>query len=352
MKREIKFGKPLGKFPIKFQFSKKIKLILKLIPVAIIVLIIIINSFSVTIGPNEFGVKTKYFGPHKGIQKEILDTGLYIVIPGYEKIEKFPKDIQVIEMTNHRIRMPIKYRLTPAVTIQTSEGYGVTVDITILYFIKDPYLVRSKLGTRNTYEDKVLAICDKVLRQSLGSLNAEDFYNVEKRTIQTKLAERELNSELNSKGLEIAHVLVRYYAYDSDYQKNIEERKVQDQLVFTREAQAKAAKELAKQKKIKAEGEAKVALESKRGETEVKKIMAEAESYRRKKIAEGDLLVKLAEAEGTKLINEAYKGRGAEKLVEIMAIDALKDSQTQYIIFNDLKDFISLFTSEFKKGGR
>ena len=39
------------------------------------------------------------------------------------------------------------------------------------------------------------------------------------------------------------HVLVRYFVYSQEIQKNIEEKKLQDQMVFTNQAAARAATE-------------------------------------------------------------------------------------------------------------
>jgi len=51
------------------------------------------------------------------------------------------------------------------------------------------------------------------------------------------------------------------------------------------------------------------------GQAYITKKQAEKDLYLRKKRAEADLLVKLAEAERTKLKNEALEGLGAERMV-------------------------------------
>jgi regulator of protease activity HflC (stomatin/prohibitin superfamily) len=112
-------------------------------------------------------------------------------------------------------------------------------------------------------------------------------------------------------------VLVRQYFYEQGYQEQIENRKVQDQLVFTNRSMGEAAKEDAARRKIESQGEAAGAVERKRGEAEVTKIRAEADLYRKKKESEGDMLVKVAEAKGTQLVNQAYASSGSENLVAL-----------------------------------
>jgi len=65
-----------------------------------------------------------------------------------------------------------------------------------------------------------------------------------------------------------------------------------------------------------------VQVELARGEAEVKKLEADADLYRRKKAADGDLLVKLAEAQGTELENQALRGVGSENMVGLRMADA------------------------------
>ena len=65
-------------------------------------------------------------------------------------------------------------------------------------------------------------------------------------------------------------------------------------------------------------------VELSRGRAEVQKLNAQADLYRRKKAAEGKLLVELAEARGTQLENAALQGAGSENMVGLKMADVLK----------------------------
>lgn len=95
---------------------------------------------------------------------------------------------------------------------------------------------------------------EPALKETLGKLTTEEFYNSPMRVQKTEEAKKRLNNELNPKGIEVDQVLVRYFKYSQDIQKNIEEKKLQDQMVFTNRASARAAKEEAELKKIIQEG--------------------------------------------------------------------------------------------------
>ena len=208
-------------------------------------------------------------------------------------------------------------RTIPALEVDSSDGSKIQIDATILYRITDPYTVMTKIGPGRLFEDNALIPKgQQALKQALGQLRAEDFYSETLRVDATNKARDTLNADVKEYGIAVEHVLVRQYKYLQEYQSQIEERKVQDQLVFTNQSMAEAKKMEAARVKIDAEGQAKVDIEQKRGDTEVQKISAEADLYGRKKRAEGDLLVSLAKAKGTELENAAYRtSAGADNLV-------------------------------------
>jgi hypothetical protein len=77
-------------------------------------------------------------------------------------------------------------------------------------------------------------------------------------------------------------------------------------------------------KKIIQEGTVISAVELEKGKAYVTRKIAERDFYVRKKKAEANLLVKLAEAERVRLKNESLKGIGAERMVGLKMADAYK----------------------------
>jgi regulator of protease activity HflC (stomatin/prohibitin superfamily) len=288
------------------------------------------NSCTTYVRPGEAGVKQIKFGLDHGIENKIYGTGLHLVSPG-ETMHLFPTRVQVLELSNSRSEASEDlegHRVAPGVNIQTSEGYTVQVDVTVLYRIADAYKVMTSIGPGRLFEDSaVIPRAQQDLRRALGELDAEDFYRGDKRVKKAQDAQDALEAELKDKGIEVVQVLVRRYTYDQRYQQAIEQRKIQDQTVYKNEAEAKAATAAAEKNKIVAEGAAKVQVELARGEAEVKKLEAEADLYRRQKAAAGDLLVKLAEAQGIELENQALRGVSSENMVGLRMADALKGTR-------------------------
>ncbi len=288
------------------------------------------NSCTTYVRPGEAGVKQVKFGMGKGIEPVVYGTGLHFVGPG-ETMHRFPVRVQVLELSNSRSEASEDlegHRVAPGVNIQTSEGYTVQVDVTVLYRIADPLKVMTTIGPGRLFEDSaVIPRAQQDLRRALGELDAEDFYRGDKRVQKSQAAQTALQLELKDKGIDVVQVLVRRYTYDQRYQQQIEQRKIQDQTVYKNEAEAKSATASAAKNKIVAEGAAAVQVELARGEAEVKKLEAEADLYRRKKAADGDLLVKLAEAQGTELENQALRGVGSENMVGLRMAEALRGTR-------------------------
>ena len=299
---------------------------LKLVFVGILLLVIGYNLFLVYVQPDQYGIKVVRIGLKRGVQKEVYHAGLTFVLPfGLQQMYRLPKGIQVLELTNFPDTAAAAARKDRAAHIQTSDGFYVDVDVSMLYHIKDPYLVFTTIGPGTLFEDNgIIPKAEPALKETLGKLTTEEFYNSPMRVKKAEEAKQRLNSELNPKGIEVDQVLVRYFKYSPEIQKNIEEKKLQDQMVFTNQSAARAAKEEAELKKIVQEGMVIAAVEMEKGKAYVTRKIAEKDLYVRKIKADADLLVKLAEAERVRLKNESLKGIGSERMVGLKMADAYK----------------------------
>jgi len=284
---------------------------------------------TVYVHPGERGVKQVIVGSTKGILPEIYHPGIHWVSPGTERMHLFPSDIQILNLTNDASeRGKAEQSVRPALNIQTSEGYTVSVDVSVAFRVEDPYRVITVAGPGRLYEESlVFPRVEQILRKRLGELDAEQFCDVRRRTTKVRAAFEEMNRELLPNGVRVVQVFVRRYIYDARYQQAIEQRKIQDQTVFKNKAEAELATATAERDRIAAVGAAAVKVELARGDGEKKKLEAEADLYTRKRHAAGELAVQLAEAEGTRLENEALRGVGAENLVGLKMADVLRGTR-------------------------
>lgn len=288
------------------------------------------SSCTTYVAPNEVGILESRLVSPTGIRETMYPGGrLYFLYVG-QTMHRFPTDLQVLELTSYRDESNARNaRVEAPVEVNTSDGSKVVLDVTVLYRIEDPFAVMQQAGAGRLFETTaVIPKTIAALKKNLGEMVAEDFYNVKVRSQRAEKALAQVHVELKEKGIAVDHVLLRQYYYNHDYQQQIEEKKVQDQLKFTRASEAEAAKELAKKQEIEATGRAKVEIETQRGHAEVTKIQAEADAYRRKRVAEADLLVQLANAQGAELENRAYQGGGSENLVGMKMAEVLEGVET------------------------
>ncbi len=299
--------------------------------VVIAALAILYNVCFIYIRPYEVGIKQVNIGMNPGIRTKVYPPGLAFRIPfGFEVIHRFPQHVQVLDLTEGQIDrdMP-SYSRENATMIQTSDGFSVDVDVSILYKIVDPYKVITTLGPGEQYlYQGILPKAQPVLKEALGELTTEDFYNSPLRTEKADRARELLHDDLEPKGIEVEHVLVRYFRYSDEIQKNIEAKKLQDQMVFKNQSEARAAIEEAHVKKVIQEGEAFVAVALEQGNAYKVEKDAERDLYVRSKTAQADLLVQLAEAKRTELRNTAMQSAGAERAVVMKMAEVLRGLDT------------------------
>ncbi len=213
-----------------------------------------------------------------------------------------------------------------AIKVPTVDGYPVDVDVTVLYWIADPYLVVSRFGFGNAYEEAVvIRFTDPLVKQHLGELLAEQFYGAERLKRQTAL-KAALAARFAAAGLELADVLIRQYDYPETFQGLTEQKKIQDQAVLANREFTKQAEVETRLKQVKAEGENLVKIKTSEFEAQITEIVARKELYERQKRAEADLLVRTAEASGTEAINRALEGAGSAKLLRLRRGLALLNS--------------------------
>jgi regulator of protease activity HflC (stomatin/prohibitin superfamily) len=194
--------------------------------------------------PNEFGVEQRKFGFNKGIVANLYSPGLYFVGPG-ATMRTFPREIHVLEATydleearskardsdtQRRVERYFEHRdeelgaathrTIQAINVQTSDGYAVTVDLTLLYTITDPVRVAKDFGWGSLYVDSfVVNTFRNGILTTLGKMNAEAFYDGPARMQAVAEAQALLTQRFNDRGLKVERLLLRNVRYADNYEK-------------------------------------------------------------------------------------------------------------------------------------
>jgi regulator of protease activity HflC (stomatin/prohibitin superfamily) len=297
------------------------------------------------IGPGEFGIKQVLYSPlglfgPMGTQNKIYETGIHHQFPTMEKILKFPKTIQVLTMrdqpdSREKVTETISptderfTRIVKAAYIQTSDGFYVKMDTSILYCIEDPVKLVNRVGAGKLYEDNgILPVAENAIKVRLGTLQPEDFFDAKTRVMKLNEACELMNEKLQPMGLKVKHVLARYPHLHPDVAARVEENNLQKQtklLNVSLTAQSAAEAELAK---VVNEGMAAKGVALQKGKAYQIQRQSERELYERTRKAEGDKIRKLAEASKAELLNEAYRGAGSDMMVGMKMASNLTNLDT------------------------
>lgn len=278
------------------------------------------------VSPDQIGLRQIAFGPNKGLQKSLVGPGYRRQIRGYETIRTFPRDLQIIEFTDNQAERSPDHRTVGSINVPTVDGYPVTVDVSVVYRVADPFKVVSRFGFGRAYEDNVvIRLTDPAVKQHLGELRAEEFYR-DQRLIKARNLRNELTAQFRENGIQLADILIRQYDYPDTFQSLTEQKKIQDQSVLTNRELKKQAEVETRLKQTIAEGQNLINLKTAEYQAQITGINAQRSLYERSRHAEADLLVRKAEAEGSELINRSMEGPGSEKLLKLRKGLALLNS--------------------------
>jgi regulator of protease activity HflC (stomatin/prohibitin superfamily) len=254
-----------------------------------------------------------------GIHSNIFNTGIHWRLPGCEKLILFPKSVRAVTLhakTKGDDSTEKFVRYEDAAHIQTSDGFFINLDVSILYRVIDPYKVVREFGAGALYEQNgIILQAEPTLKATMGTLHPEDFFDAIKRVAKQDETRERFNEFLIPRGLQVDYVLIRYPKYHEAVQARIEARNIQEQTKQKNVEEAILAQANGALKEVEKQGEANLTIKLMEGSNYVTRLTAQMDSYRRIKASEGNKVISLAEAEKQRMINDAYQGAGADRLV-------------------------------------
>ena len=295
-----------------------------LLLMGLLVLVILYNLCTQYIHPDEFAIKQvdvpiPLLTGSAGLHTNIYSTGVQWRWPGCEKFIIFPKSVRAVTLhaKGKLNEDPDKFvRYEDAAHIQTSDGFFINLDVSILYHVVDPYRTVHEFGSGALYEQNGIVIqAEPTFKMTMGTLHPEDFFNAAKRVAKQEEARDRFNDFLIPRGLKVDHVLIRYPQYHEAVQARIEARNIQEQTKQKNIEEATLAQALGAFREVEKQGEATLSIKLMEGSNYVTRLGAQMDAYRRKKASEANRTISVAEAERQKMINDAYQGAGADRLI-------------------------------------
>jgi regulator of protease activity HflC (stomatin/prohibitin superfamily) len=249
----------------------------------------------------------------------VYQTGIHWLVPGCEKFLRFPKNVRTVTLKTGESgggEVEKFARIEEAAHIQTSDGFFINLDVSILYRVSNPFLVVREFGAGTIYEQNGIVFqAETFLKATMGTLKPEDFFNAKERVAKQEETRDRFNEFLEPRGLRVDHVLIRYPKYHEAVQARIEARNIQEQTKQKNMEEAKLAQAMGALSEVEKQGEAGLTIKLMEGSNYVTRMTAQMDSYRRKRVSEGNRVIALAEAEKQRMVNESYQGAGSERLV-------------------------------------
>ena len=156
---------------------------------------------------------------------------------------------------------------------------------------------------------------ESTLKATMGTLHPEDFFDSAKRVAKQEESRDRFNEFLLPRGLRVEHVLIRYPQYHEAVQARIEARNIQEQTKQKNTEEAKLAQAQGALNEVIKQGEANLSIKLMEGSNFVTRTTAQMEAYQRKQASQANRIIAFAEAEKQRMLNEAYQGVGADRLV-------------------------------------
>jgi regulator of protease activity HflC (stomatin/prohibitin superfamily) len=329
---------------------------------ALVVVLVFYGSCVARVLPNQYGVEQRKFG-RSGIASTTYGPGLYFTGPGVT-MHTFPREIHVLEASydredalrkggpalaatvdayfDRRARLlgRATHRTIDALNIQTSDGYSVSADVTLLYSITDPVKIAKEFGWGSLYVDAfVINTFRNGVLVSLGKMNAESFYDEGVRIPAVREAEELVRQRFAERGFRVEALLLRGFRYADSYEKSLEAKKVAVQLAEKNRKESLVNEEKAKLMQIESKGNAAITIAESEVRARIAKTRAEADLYSSQVRAKADTEVNVAQAEAKSLKADALTQSGGRYVVALETakmfdnIDGAVMTPEQYISF-------------------
>ncbi len=258
----------------------------------------------VDIKPTEVGVEVdkvqgKVMEMPRGVGYHVFNKVSTDIVVYHVAARAFPGDVAKSEGSDN-------YTLD----LKTNDGQNIRVDLTVLYALKGNEVPMLHQSIGPNYEDQILLPqIRSEARIAIGSYTAEEIYSGKVRdVIQKEIATRLQHAVAKFPAIQIQDALIRHFAFSSEFERAIEQKKLAAQQVEINKNRALAQEEEAKRQEAEARGGKLKAIQDAEGRAQSAKIEADAERYKLEQEAAGKLANYKADAEGKKLQADALGG--------------------------------------------
>ncbi len=298
----------------------------------------LIYTFGVVVPPGHMGVRQiemdTGIGPSKQIYKTALEPGYHGNVPYIATIHILPTTWIPVHFNREKGRAGSDAVEHPPLKVKSRDGVPVEIDVTIMIRLYSrstleeeessnnghggPANLLMDVGmTREQWFQTITAATNKHLGESLKRLNADDFYDDEKRHKMVSRGERALRKSLSVVGIEVGNVLLRRFSYENDQiEESIFKKNLQQVEYVLGVTNRKLAEEENITAKKLADIDRQIKVTTKNAEVQAQAMRQQAQAELVKAEAEGEAMVAIARAEiDQKKAGLLAKAQGADVFV-------------------------------------
>lgn len=255
------------------------------LPIAAIglsLLAVVMLSLTIRIRPGQIGVCNAQWT--SGLIEQDFGPGFHWDVGPFHTWNVFDTTVQTIHMNRDDDGQDDDGDVEPALTVNSSDGARVTLDVSIKYQIKQGQVwkVLKQFGAADRYKLTVRNEAKRILTNQLGSLHTEEFYDPSVRHRVAAAMEGELKQQLEPIHVDLVAILIRDLEFDKEFEQRIKDKVLAQQDRELNIAKTKAAEAKGKTQKIEADTEAEVVVINQ----ERDKLVTELRAANEKAIAE------------------------------------------------------------------
>lgn len=246
-----------------------------------------------TVEPGEYAILIKQFGDDKGVQMEGLDVGTHWVNP-------FAYDVETYDTKANQFPLEVEASTKDGQPVQVTASFEISLDPEK---VKD---LHSLIG-RDYYERVVAPAATAAVRDALPTQLSDRVYTDAGRGfIQESIAKALATKQIASRGI-IAHINLQEITFlNPAFVTVLEQKASAAQLEEIERRKALAAEQEAIKVANTAEGLKQKSIKESEATREQLRLAGEGNRLRDEETAKGQLALKQAEAEGQRLLVEAY----------------------------------------------
>lgn len=214
-----------------------------------------------------------------------LQEGVHFVVPGVQQLNLYDARLQEVTLAHG-----VQDGDEGAINARSQEGLNITADVTVQFRIDraKAAVLHKELG-RDYLRTVIRPQVRSKVRDAIGQFNAAELISSQRKQVEESVTQA-LRQEFSRNNLILDSVLLRELKIPESVAKAIEEKQTAEQQVSVQKNRLQQAQISAQQAVVEAEGKAKAAVATARGESE-------ALSLRGRALRENPQLIQLTVAE-------------------------------------------------------